>query len=153
MIAIIPAAGKGTRMEAVTGGKPKELLPLGSKAVLLRVLEEARASDPDEIVVVTRPGDEDPLGEGVSPNDEGGLAGAPMPVKFTASRQSGAGKATIRELRAYASFDDGANWVPVKSIVPPGGAPGGYVSLRVVAEDTDGNTVDQTVLRAYRLRA
>ena len=76
-------------------------------------------------------------------------AGAPMPVKFTASRQSG----TVRELRAYASFDDGANWVPVKSIVPPGGAPGGYVSLRVVAEDTDGNTVDQTVLRAYRLRA
>ncbi|MBM7863141.1 S8 family serine peptidase [Lentzea nigeriaca] len=80
-------------------------------------------------------------------------AGVPMPVKFAASRQSGAGKATIRELRAYASFDDGANWVPVKSIVPPGGAPGGYVSLRVVAEDTDGNTVDQTVVRAYRLRA
>ncbi len=80
-------------------------------------------------------------------------AGAPMPAKFTASRQSGAGNATIRDLHAYASFDDGANWVPVKSIVPPGGAPGGYVSLRVVAEDTDGNTVDQTVLRAYRLQA
>ncbi|NKE59257.1 S8 family serine peptidase [Lentzea sp. PSKA42] len=82
-----------------------------------------------------------------------GKAGAPMPVKFTVSRQAGAGVATIRELRAYASFDDGVNWVPVKSIVPPGGAPGGFVSLRVVAEDTDGNTVDQTVLRAYRLRA
>ena len=80
-------------------------------------------------------------------------AGAPMPVKFTAKRQSGAGKATVRELRAYASFDDGANWVPVKSIVPPGGVPGGFVSLRVVAEDTDGNTVDQKVVRAYRLRA
>jgi subtilisin family serine protease len=76
-------------------------------------------------------------------------AGVPMPVKFTASRTSG----TVRGLRAYASFDDGVNWVPVKSIIPPGGAPGGYVSLRVVAEDTDGNTVDQTVLRAYRLRA
>ncbi|WP_434446025.1 S8 family serine peptidase [Lentzea sp. E54] len=80
-------------------------------------------------------------------------AGAPMPVKFTASRQSGAGPATIRELRAFASFDDGVSWVPVKSIVPPGGKPGGAVSLRVVATDTDGNTVDQTVLRAYRLRA
>ncbi|WP_157985041.1 S8 family serine peptidase [Lentzea terrae] len=76
-------------------------------------------------------------------------AGVPMPAKFTASRPS----STLRELRAYASFDDGANWVQVKSIVPPGGAPGGYVSLRVVAEDTDGNKVDQTVLRAYRLRA
>jgi hypothetical protein len=81
------------------------------------------------------------------------VAGVPMPAKFTVSRQAGAGKATIRELRAYASFDDGVNWVPVKSLVPPGGAPGGYVSLKVVAEDTDGNTVDQTVVRAYRLRA
>ncbi|MET9628636.1 S8 family serine peptidase [Lentzea sp. NPDC006480] len=80
-------------------------------------------------------------------------AGAPMPVKFTASRQSGAGKATVRELHAFASFDDGANWVPVKSLVPPGGKAGGFVSLRVVATDADGNTVDQTVLRAYRLRA
>ncbi|MFI6095423.1 S8 family serine peptidase [Lentzea sp. NPDC051213] len=76
-------------------------------------------------------------------------AGAPMPVKFTASRQAG----TVRELRAYASFDDGVNWVPVKSLVPPGGKPGGFVSLRVVATDAAGNSVDQTVLRAYRLRA
>jgi len=76
-------------------------------------------------------------------------AGVSMPAKFTASRPSG----TLRELHAYASFDDGANWVPVKSIVPAGGKPEGYVSLRVVATDTDGNSVDQTVLRAYRLRA
>jgi hypothetical protein len=80
-------------------------------------------------------------------------AGVPMPVKFTASRQAGAPAATVRELQAYASFDDGLNWVPVKSIVPPGGKAGGYVSLRVVATDADGSTVDQTVLRAYRLRA
>ncbi|MDX8054060.1 S8 family serine peptidase [Lentzea sp. BCCO 10_0798] len=77
-------------------------------------------------------------------------AGVPMPVKFTATRQ--AGKATVRSLQAYASFDDGVTWAPVKSIVPPGGKAGGFVSLRVVAADADGNTVDQTVLRAYRLR-
>ncbi|GHH31195.1 S8 family serine peptidase [Lentzea cavernae] len=76
-------------------------------------------------------------------------AGLAMPVRFTASRPSG----TVRELQAYASFDDGLNWVPVKSVVPPGGKAGGYVSLRVVARDTEGNSVDQTVLRAYRLRA
>ncbi|WP_089916470.1 S8 family serine peptidase [Lentzea albida] len=73
-------------------------------------------------------------------------AGLAMPVRFTAS--GGA-----RVLEAYASFDDGANWVPVKSVVPPGGKAGGYVSLRVVARDAAGNSVDQTVLRAYRLRA
>jgi hypothetical protein len=61
------------------------------------------------------------------------------------------GKVSARSLQAYASFDDGATWVPVKSLVPAGGKAGGFVSLRVVA-DVGGNTVDQTVLRAYRLR-
>ncbi len=79
-------------------------------------------------------------------------AGVPMPAKFTAARQAGAGKADVRELRAYASFDDGATWVPVGGLVPAGGTAGGFVSLRVTARDSDGNTVDQTVLRAYRLR-
>ncbi|MFI9815149.1 S8 family serine peptidase [Saccharothrix variisporea] len=80
-------------------------------------------------------------------------AGLPLPVRFTAQRQAGAGKAKIRDLKAFASFDDGATWVPVRTLIPRGGKPGGYVSLRVTASDTEGNTVDQTVLRAYRLRA
>ena len=80
-------------------------------------------------------------------------AGLPLPVRFTVTRQAGAGKAVVREVKAFASFDDGATWRPVTRLVPAGGKPGGYVSLRVVASDTDGNTVDQTVLRAYRLRA
>ncbi|ANZ35634.1 hypothetical protein BBK82_05630 [Lentzea guizhouensis] len=80
-------------------------------------------------------------------------AGVPMPAKFTAARQAGAGKADIVDLRAYASFDDGATWVPVAGLVQAGGTPGGFVSLRVTARDSEGNTVDQTVLRAYRLRA
>ncbi|MEZ0326869.1 MAG: NTP transferase domain-containing protein, partial [Fimbriimonas sp.] len=53
MVAIIPAAGKGTRMMSVTGGAAKELVPLGSKPVLLRILEEARACEPDEIIAVS----------------------------------------------------------------------------------------------------
>ncbi|MEJ2856894.1 MULTISPECIES: S8 family serine peptidase [unclassified Saccharothrix] len=80
-------------------------------------------------------------------------AGLPLPVRFTVQRQAGAGQAKIRDLKAFASFDDGTTWVPVRTLVPRGGKPGGYVSLRVVASDTEGNTVDQTVLRAYRLRA
>ena len=40
-------------MESVTGGASKELLPLGRKSVLQRIIEEARLADPDEIVVVT----------------------------------------------------------------------------------------------------
>jgi hypothetical protein len=52
------------------------------------------------------------------------------------------------------SFDDGATWKPVRlkddaALVPlPGGE--GFVSLRATAADSDGNTVEQTVIRAYR---
>jgi UTP-glucose-1-phosphate uridylyltransferase len=55
MIAIVPAAGKGTRMASVTGGKPKELLRLGSETVLGRVLEEAREAGCERAVVVNSP--------------------------------------------------------------------------------------------------
>jgi UTP--glucose-1-phosphate uridylyltransferase len=55
MVAIIPAAGKGTRMASVTGGAPKELLRLGGKTVLQRIIEEAQACEPDAIIVVSSP--------------------------------------------------------------------------------------------------
>jgi UTP-glucose-1-phosphate uridylyltransferase len=55
MIAIIPAAGKGTRMASVTGGAPKELLKLGHRTILARVAEEAREAGADEVVVVNSP--------------------------------------------------------------------------------------------------
>lgn len=55
VIAIIPAAGKGTRMRSVTGGGPKELLKLGSRTVLQRITEEARDAEPDGIIVVNSP--------------------------------------------------------------------------------------------------
>ncbi|AIE87995.1 sugar phosphate nucleotidyltransferase [Fimbriimonas ginsengisoli] len=55
MLALIPAAGLGTRMAAVTGGAPKELLPLGRRAVLRRIVDEAIAAGADEVVVVSSP--------------------------------------------------------------------------------------------------
>lgn len=39
--AIIPAAGKGTRLHPVTRWVPKELLPVGNTPALLHVLREA----------------------------------------------------------------------------------------------------------------
>ncbi|RYG38303.1 hypothetical protein EON81_03965 [bacterium] len=55
MVAIVPAAGRGVRMAAVTGGRAKELLPLGSRAVLDRVIEEAAASGARQIFIVSSP--------------------------------------------------------------------------------------------------
>lgn len=55
MVAILPAAGRGTRMMALTGGAPKELLPLGGAPTLARVMGEARQAGIDRIVVVGAP--------------------------------------------------------------------------------------------------
>ncbi len=55
MVAILPAAGKGTRMMALTGGKPKELLSLGGAPTVARVIGEARQAGITRIVVVSAP--------------------------------------------------------------------------------------------------
>lgn len=55
MTAIIPAAGRGTRMMTVTGGAPKELLPLGGAPTIARVIGEARQAGIDRIIVVSAP--------------------------------------------------------------------------------------------------
>jgi hypothetical protein len=52
--AVIPAAGLGTRMLEITGGRAKELLPLGGRAVIERVILEAK-TECDRIVVVASP--------------------------------------------------------------------------------------------------
>lgn len=78
--------------------------------------------------------------------------------------QSGVTGPGITALHAWASFDDGATWSPITlSALSPGrwlavvshpkaAATTGAVSLRVSASDADGNSIDQTVLRAYGLQ-
>lgn len=52
MRAIIPAAGLGTRMAAITRGAPKELLSVGRSSVLSYVVNEAFLSGASEVCVV-----------------------------------------------------------------------------------------------------
>ncbi|MER7333849.1 MULTISPECIES: S8 family serine peptidase [unclassified Micromonospora] len=70
----------------------------------------------------------------------------------------------IREAKLWASYDDGVTWrqvtvtaggdATVKGAIksPALDDTNGFVSLRVQATDADGNTVEQTVTRAYKLR-
>src|SRR3954447_12661994 len=53
--AVIPAAGRGTRMLPVSRTTPKELLPLGDTPVIDIVVRELLAAGLDELVVVTGP--------------------------------------------------------------------------------------------------
>ncbi|MFE1841602.1 S8 family peptidase [Streptomyces sviceus] len=73
--------------------------------------------------------------------------------------------AKITKVQTWASYDDGQTWSEL--VLAPGGAdgkwkaklkvPGGkhtpkYVSLRTVATDANGNSIDQTVKRAFGVR-
>jgi dTDP-glucose pyrophosphorylase len=52
MKGLIPAAGKGTRMEPFTQAYPKELLPVGEKAVIEHAIEDLKNAGITDICVV-----------------------------------------------------------------------------------------------------
>ncbi|GLZ29843.1 serine protease [Lentzea sp. NBRC 105346] len=85
--------------------------------------------------------------------------------KIQVATQTSAIPAAIRTVSLEASYNDGKSWYPMwvrgKSSVDTWDAvvvnpkiedTTGYVSLRVKAGDVNGNTVDQTVIRAYALK-
>ncbi|MDH4115812.1 MAG: nucleotidyltransferase family protein [Acidimicrobiia bacterium] len=53
MIAIVPAAGRGTRLGSITEDLPKVLVPVGSRPAIDWVLDGLRQASVDLIVVVT----------------------------------------------------------------------------------------------------
>lgn len=54
-IAVIPAAGYGTRFLPITKSIPKEMLPLGEKPIILHVVEEAVNSGIEKVIFVVSP--------------------------------------------------------------------------------------------------
>ncbi|WNM38893.1 S8 family serine peptidase [Micromonospora halotolerans] len=82
-------------------------------------------------------------------------AGTTMALPVALDRLAGSTAAANRTLGVSASFDDGRTWValPVHrgvALVRHPRRPG-FVSLRLTATDTAGNTVTQTIQRAYRI--
>lgn len=66
-LGVIPAAGSGTRLGPFTNAIPKELLPVGDKAVIEHVVEAMTLADINDIVIVCSPhkhGLSDYLGSG-----------------------------------------------------------------------------------------
>jgi UTP--glucose-1-phosphate uridylyltransferase len=58
-VAVVPAAGRGTRMSPATRVVPKALLPLVDRPALQWVLEEAVRAGARELIVVVSPGVDD----------------------------------------------------------------------------------------------
>nr|CTQ95868.1 probable secreted peptidase [Kibdelosporangium sp. MJ126-NF4] len=85
-------------------------------------------------------------------------AGQQLRVPVRVQRHQGT-SGTLGELTVEASFDDGKTWrsVPVdgsgdeRNVLVDHPAAAGFVSLRAVAEDQAGNSVTQTMIRAYEI--
>jgi hypothetical protein len=92
-------------------------------------------------------------GEGKLPLLQIGYA-APVSLTGTATSRAHLIAVTVpgaQRIRVETSADEGATWTTAKSVGPAVLVPAGHgtVSLRVTANDKAGNTVRQTVLRAY----
>ncbi|NUT53316.1 MAG: S8 family serine peptidase [Saccharothrix sp.] len=89
--------------------------------------------------------------------DDGGAApkGRSLRVPLTVQQQEGAANGRIDRVDVEVSFDDGATWTAapvaggVATVANPDAA--GYGSLRVRATDSDGNALEHTVIRAYKI--
>ncbi|MFD5825260.1 S8 family serine peptidase [Lentzea sp. NPDC060358] len=84
---------------------------------------------------------------------------APFPIPVRVERQAGAPGGGAEPKQVEMSCDDGRTWQRVPLLRTGGGwtavvrnPASGFVSLRAGAADQDGNTVTQTVIRAYPVR-
>lgn len=55
-IAVVPVAGRGTRLLPLTKSQPKEMLPVGRKPVVQYVVEELAAAGVRQMIFITGPG-------------------------------------------------------------------------------------------------
>jgi len=110
----------------------------------------AAPAAPLPLLVVRASGDVDPQGTA--------RAGGPFRLDLLVQRQPGAPPGRVTALGVQVSYDDGATWttVPVDRdgssghalLRNPAGA--GFASLRLTARDAAGDSVTQTVIRAYQ---
>jgi len=87
-------------------------------------------------------------------------AGRAFQIPVRVEHQPGARNVPVTNLTVQTSYDDGATWQPVPLIrtaaswrMMIANPIGGSVSLRAMATDADGNTVEQTIERAYLVAA
>jgi UTP--glucose-1-phosphate uridylyltransferase len=83
--ALIPCGGKGTRMLALTGGAPKELIEIGGIPVAVRVLQECATSGITEVLVVIAP-DKEEIEKVLSA--EAGKPGMPEKISFIVQEEA-----------------------------------------------------------------
>ena len=97
--ALIPCGGKGTRMLALTGGLPKELVTVAGVPVVEWVVKECTASGITDVMVVIAPGKE-AIQQRLAPL--AGKPGMPKRIVFAVQREARGLADAIRYGRTFA---------------------------------------------------
>src|SRR5688572_8256816 len=97
--ALIPCGGKGTRMQSLTKGKPKELLEVAGVPLVVRVLGECAESGITEALIVISP-DKTEIVERLSPL--AGIEGMPSKITFAVQAEPRGLADAIRYGRVFA---------------------------------------------------
>lgn len=97
---LIPCGGKGTRMQSLTHGAPKELLEVAGVPVLIRVLDECKQSGIEEALIVISP-DKREIIDRVAPLS--GTNGMPSSISFTVQDEAHGLADAIRLGRDFAA--------------------------------------------------
>ncbi|GAA3015096.1 S8 family serine peptidase [Actinokineospora diospyrosa] len=127
---------------------------LGTHADITWTFQEggAESSTPPPVLVVRTAAEVDDQGAA----RRGGL----LPIQLLTQRPAGSPASRVVSLRTEYSTDDGRVWRQAPTLHLGTGegfalvknpAAAGFVSLRITARDADGNSVEQTVIRAYRV--
>ena len=82
-------------------------------------------------------------------------AGRVLRVPLVVEQQRGAANGRVDRVQVEVSFDDGKSWssaaVVGRTALVRNPATAGHASLRVKGSDSNGNTFEQTVIRAYKI--
>lgn len=117
--AIVPCGGRGTRMRAVAGDAPKELLPVGGIPLVEHVARECAAAAIDELLVIVAPG-KDAIADHLAPL--AGAAGMPRRIAFIEQPDARGLADAVRLGRAFA--DEAPVVVALPDNLFVGAAPG-----------------------------
>ncbi|MDT0212065.1 nucleotidyltransferase family protein [Curtobacterium sp. BRD11] len=97
-VAVVPCAGRGTRLRPLSDTIPKPVLPLGERPALFHIVEEAIQAEISRVILVVPA---DPLLQRLA---ESALADVPVKVDFlTQKRPTGLGTAVSLACRYLAS--------------------------------------------------
>jgi hypothetical protein len=156
----LPTADPATYELEVDGSRPYSWVDIGTRLNVKWVFSSAGTGSEDAVRVPLKTVRIDAP---TLDDNNAARGGGFTPLVLRVQTQDGTKAVPIKAVTAEFSTDDGATWAPLQVFSygghygalmqnPTVDEKGGYISLRVKATDTAGGSVEQTHIRAYKVK-